>query len=122
LLWQRALTPPSAHPIRAPNQAHDHEGRKQHQAREKDSDPLSPHLVGGRPLGKPDHQKESVNQEKQGDKGAFEWFCHGRTGVEQVIIQVWISTHFGVLSEQLPGADEHLLFIKATFTPAPVPM
>jgi hypothetical protein len=27
-----------------------------------------------------------------------------------------------VLSEQLPVADEHLLFIKATFTPAPVPL
>ena len=41
---------------------------------------------------------------------------------EQVIIQVWISTHFGVLSEQLPDADENSLFIKATFTPAPVPL
>jgi hypothetical protein len=41
---------------------------------------------------------------------------------QQVIIQVWISTHFGVLSEQLPVADENLLFIKATFTPAPVPL
>jgi hypothetical protein len=41
---------------------------------------------------------------------------------EQVIMQTWISTHFGVLSEQLPVADENLLFIKATFTPAPVPL
>jgi hypothetical protein len=41
---------------------------------------------------------------------------------EQVIIQVWISTHFGVLSKRLPGADENLLFIEATFTPAPVPL
>jgi hypothetical protein len=40
---------------------------------------------------------------------------------ERVIIQVWISTHFGVLSEQLPVADENLLFIKATCTIAPVP-
>ena len=37
-------------------------------------------------------------------------------------MQVWVSTHFGGLSEQLPVADEHLLFIKATFTPAPVPL
>jgi hypothetical protein len=41
--------------------------------------------------------------------------------IEQVIMQVLISTHFGVLSEQLPVAGEHLLFIKATFTPAPAP-
>jgi hypothetical protein len=39
-----------------------------------------------------------------------------------VIIQVWISTHFGVLSEQLPVADENLLFIKATFTIALLPL
>jgi hypothetical protein len=39
----------------------------------------------------------------------------------EVIMQVWISTHFGVLSEQLPVADENSLFIKATFTPTPVP-
>jgi hypothetical protein len=39
-----------------------------------------------------------------------------------VIKQIWISTHFGVLSEQLPVADESFLFIKATFTPAPVPL
>jgi hypothetical protein len=38
---------------------------------------------------------------------------------EQVITQVWISSHFGVLSEQLPVADANLLFMKATFTPAP---
>jgi hypothetical protein len=44
---------------------------------------------------------------------------HTREGAEQVIMQVWISTHFGVLSEQLPVADANLLFIKATFTPAP---
>ena len=41
---------------------------------------------------------------------------------QQVIIQTWISTHFGVLSEQLPVADENFLFIKATFTVAPVPL
>jgi hypothetical protein len=34
---------------------------------------------------------------------------------EQVIIQVWISTRFGVLSEQVPVADECFRFIKATF-------
>jgi len=38
---------------------------------------------------------------------------------EQVITQVWMSTHFGVLTEQLPVADATLLFIKASFTPAP---
>jgi hypothetical protein len=42
------------------------------------------------------------------------WFS-----AQQVVIQVWISTHFGVLSEQLPVADENFLFIEATFTPAP---
>jgi len=41
---------------------------------------------------------------------------------QQVIKQVWISTHFGVLSEQLPVADENILFIKTTVTPAPVPL
>jgi hypothetical protein len=41
---------------------------------------------------------------------------------QQVIIQVCISTRFGVLSEQLPVADENSLFIKATFIPAPVPL
>jgi len=35
---------------------------------------------------------------------------------EQVIIQVWISTHFGVLSEQLPVADATLPFIGNSFT------
>ena len=42
--------------------------------------------------------------------------CHGCRG-EQVIIQVWISTHFGVLSEQLPVADEKWLFIRGNFVP-----
>ena len=37
-----------------------------------------------------------------------------------MIIQTWISTYFRVLSEQLPAADENLVFIKATFTSAPV--
>jgi len=41
---------------------------------------------------------------------------------EQLIIQVWISTHFGVLSEQFPVADENLFFITPNFTPAPVPL
>jgi hypothetical protein len=50
-------------------------------------------------------------------------YCHDLlVFLEQVIIQVWISTHSGVLSEQLPVADEKSLFIKATFTPAPVPL
>ena len=36
-------------------------------------------------------------------------------------MQIWISTHFRVLSEQFPVADENILFIKAAFTTAPVP-
>jgi hypothetical protein len=32
-----------------------------------------------------------------------------------VIIQVWISTHFGVISERLLVADEKNLFIRCTF-------
>ena len=36
---------------------------------------------------------------------------------EQVIIQVWISTHFGVISERLPITDENLLFIGGNFYP-----
>jgi hypothetical protein len=51
-----------------------------------------------------------------------EWSHTRVNAAEQVIIQVWIFTHFGVLSEQLPVADENILFIKATFTPAPVPL
>jgi hypothetical protein len=50
------------------------------------------------------------------------WLDHRFQLAQQVIIQVWISTHFGVLSEQLPDADENSLFIKPTFTPAPVPL
>ena len=33
-----------------------------------------------------------------------------------MIIQVWISTHFGVISERLPVADEELLCIRGIFT------
>lgn len=40
---------------------------------------------------------------------------HGVT--EQVIIQVWISTYFGVLSERLPATDESIGFIMGMFTP-----
>jgi hypothetical protein len=40
--------------------------------------------------------------------------------IVQVIIQVGISTHLGVLSEQFLIADENSLFIKGTFTIAPV--
>src|ERR1035441_7449923 len=36
---------------------------------------------------------------------------------EQVIIQVCISPHFGVISERLPIADENLLFIGGTLYP-----
>src|ERR1035441_9847965 len=36
---------------------------------------------------------------------------------EQVIIQVCISPHFGVISERLPIADENLLFIRGTLYP-----
>jgi hypothetical protein len=42
--------------------------------------------------------------------------------IQQVTIQTWISAHFGVLSEHLPVADENLLFIKVTFSPAPAPL
>jgi hypothetical protein len=35
---------------------------------------------------------------------------------EQVIIQVWISTHFGVISERLPVAEATLPFIDNSFT------
>jgi hypothetical protein len=38
-----------------------------------------------------------------------------------VIIQVRISTHSGVLSQDLPIADENCLFIKGAFTPTPPP-
>ena len=34
-----------------------------------------------------------------------------------MIIQVWISTHFGVISKRLGLADPRFLFIKATLTP-----
>jgi len=34
-----------------------------------------------------------------------------------VIIQVWLSTHFGVISERLGAADESSGFIEASFTP-----
>jgi hypothetical protein len=33
-----------------------------------------------------------------------------------VIIQVWITSLFGVISERLPIADENLLFIGGNFT------
>jgi hypothetical protein len=42
---------------------------------------------------------------------------NARTAAEQVIIQVWISSHFGVISKRLPAADESFGFIKAIFTP-----
>jgi hypothetical protein len=60
--------------------------------------------------------------EGQQTYGKQELLHNGPVVIQQVIMQVWISTHFGVLSEQLLVADEHLLFIKATFTPAPVPL
>jgi hypothetical protein len=41
---------------------------------------------------------------------------------ERLVISGWIFTHFGLLSEQLPVADENLLFIKPTITPAPAPL
>ena len=40
-----------------------------------------------------------------------------REHAEQVIRQVWITSHFGVLSKRPPTADEESLFIKAIFTP-----
>ena len=39
---------------------------------------------------------------------------------QPVIIQVWISTHFGVLSKRPPSADEGFLFIKAVLALAAV--
>ena len=36
---------------------------------------------------------------------------------EQGIRQVWITSHFGVLSKRPPSADERFLLIKAIFTP-----
>jgi hypothetical protein len=33
----------------------------------------------------------------------------------QMIIQVWISTHFGVISERLLAVDEKTLFIGSKF-------
>ena len=42
--------------------------------------------------------------------------AHARSDAQQVIIQVWISTHFGVLSEQLPVPDENILFIRGIVT------
>ena len=40
--------------------------------------------------------------------------------VQQVIMRVWISTRFGVISEQVPTANESPTFIKGNFTvPAP---
>ena len=36
---------------------------------------------------------------------------------EQVIMQVWISTHFGVISKRPPNANEELSFIGPTITP-----
>ena len=43
--------------------------------------------------------------------------CHGACKVQQVIRQVWISTHFGVISKRRPSADEGFLFTTAVFTP-----
>jgi hypothetical protein len=39
---------------------------------------------------------------------------------QPVIIQVWISTHFGVLSKRPPSADEGFVFIKAVLALAAV--
>src|SRR6185295_12396592 len=36
---------------------------------------------------------------------------------QQVIMQVWISTHFGVISERPPRRMKTFLFIKGIFTP-----
>src|SRR5258708_17445127 len=39
------------------------------------------------------------------------------TSGQQVIMQVWISTHFGVISERPPTANEEISFIHPTITP-----
>jgi hypothetical protein len=49
-------------------------------------------------------------------------FAFIRMLAERLVISGWIFTHFGLLSEQLPVADENLLFIKPTITPAPAPL
>ena len=36
---------------------------------------------------------------------------------ERVIMQIWITTHFGMESGRPPSTDESLLFIKVIFTP-----
>jgi hypothetical protein len=47
-----------------------------------------------------------------------QWPGCAHSKAEQVIIQVWISSHFEVLSKRLLAADESFGFIKAIFTPA----
>jgi hypothetical protein len=50
--------------------------------------------------------------------GVLGWLSNFACGqaAQQVIMQVCISTHSGVICERLPTADENLLFIRGTFT------
>jgi hypothetical protein len=59
------------------------------------------------------HAKENEHPGKKCGKTCF----HSLVGSAEVIIQVWISTHFGVLSEQPLIADERFLFINAILIP-----
>jgi hypothetical protein len=40
--------------------------------------------------------------------------------VQQVIMQIWVSSHFGVISKWHPAADESIGFIGAHFYAAPI--
>ena len=49
-----------------------------------------------------------------------DFISHALDEAQPVIIQVWISTHFGVLSKRPPSADEGFVFIKAVLALAAV--
>ncbi len=63
--------------------------------------------------------KDRQNHKQINERLSLWITCHSTRDyqfAEQVIIQVWISTRFGVISERLAIADENLLFIGGTFT------
>ena len=43
------------------------------------------------------------------------FYRHGALRVAEVIIQVWITSLLGVISERLLAVDENILFIRGTF-------
>jgi hypothetical protein len=45
------------------------------------------------------------------------WLALAHRVGQQVIPQVWILSHFGVISNRLPATDETMGFIAAMFTP-----